>query len=51
MSPAATRSASESPTDRIPDRGGNASDEYLEAVQAALDEWNSKEDEMAWRDL
>ncbi len=26
-------------------------DEYLRAVQDTMHEWNSKEDEIAWRDL
>lgn len=26
-------------------------DEYLRAVTETLEEWNSKEDELAWRDL
>ena len=28
-----------------------SSDEYLRAVTETLEEWNSKEDELAWRDL
>lgn len=28
-----------------------ASDEYLRAVTETLEEWNSREDELAWRDL
>lgn len=27
------------------------SDEYLRAVAKTLEEWNSREDEIAWRDL
>ena len=26
-------------------------DEYLRAVEDTMQEWNSKEDEIAWRDL
>ena len=26
-------------------------DEYLATVEQTMDEWNSKEDETAWRDL
>ena len=49
---AAVRSVTDAgfPTDGIPDDGGDGSD-YMEAVQATLDEWNSKEDEAAWQDL
>ena len=28
-----------------------ASDEYLRAVADTMEEWSSKEDEIAWRDL
>ena len=37
--------------DRILMRKIVGDDEYLAAVQGTLDEWNSPEDEDAWRDL
>ena len=48
---AATEADLQSPADGIPDDAGDASDGYLEGVQTTLDEWNSKEDKTAWRDL